>query len=1052
MSRLLRTILHVCTMVLFSLTAFGQNRVLTGILFNEKGNTLPNAKISVKNSALTANSDADGKFSIEVPETARTIIFSFIGMDPKEMPIGNTLFFNVTLSPVGTNTKEVVVIGYGTAKRKDVTSAVGSVSFADVRTTPQPSVDQLLQGRMAGVQVTQNSGQPGSATSLRVRGVTSLGNSEPLYVIDGVAISGFTNGTADNSGTRGSARFIGSSDGQTSQSPLAALNPSDIVSVDVLKDASAQAIYGNRASNGVVIITTKRGRTGDAKIAYDGFTAFSTIRKKIDLMNLREFAGYYNTLNNTGVNGPRDQPEFADPSVLGKGTDWQDAITTRGVQHNHNLSISGGKDQTTYFFSGGLTDQTGTIVGSNFKRYNLRMNIDTRVKEFLKMGISLNGSKTNERIILADAFDGIVGQAVQMSPAVPVYDLNGNFAAPSTFDVQNGAPASNPFAEATLLKNTAGRNKLFGSVYAEIGFLKNFTFRADVSGDFNFGRSDLFLPKRGFGNNPNNDPFIGTNRDESFWWNASQTINYNKTLNKVHQIGLLVGHEANSSTWEWLGASRVGNATGIPFITAFSSVGQGLSGGKGSASMESFFTRASYTYDNRFIVSGTFRRDGSSKFDPTGQNIWGNFYGFSGAWKISEEKFMRNIDWISAAKIRGGYGEVGNQNIAPYLFTVALNNILPSDVAQLEQANIKSRKLIWEATIQSNIGAEFTLFNKVDVTVDYFNKASRDFLLQVPYAAYLGSLSYTANSGKMENKGLEVSINSKNVSTKNFSWNTSFNFTHIKNEVSDIKASIVKSPSQQQQDATNLVITQNNSPVSQFYGYKVKDIFRNARQVLDAPRQFGLTPNADNTTYWIGDIQYEDVNNDGVVNEKDKTVIGNPLPKFTVGLTNNFSYKGFDLGVFLTASYGNDVFNLLRYRTEQMYSPNANQTRNVLDYFDIENLNNPRNATTMTPRPRFGKANNYNAIAESDRWVEDGSFLRIQNVTLSYSIPTDLVRRMKLNKLRLYVSGQNLHVFSKYKGLDPEIGSFNQDPTVTGVDVGRYPSPRTVTVGASIEF
>jgi TonB-linked SusC/RagA family outer membrane protein len=1052
MNGLLKTTIYTGILVFLSLAAFAQSRTVTGIVSNENGNALPDAKVSVKNIDVSVSTDKDGKFSLDLPENAKTLVINFIGMDVKEVSIGKTSFFNVTLSPVGGNIKDVVVIGYGSVKRKDVTSAVGSLDFTNIKTTPQPSVDQLLQGRMAGVQVTQNSGQPGSATSVRIRGVGSIGNSEPLYVIDGVAISGSTSGVADNSGGQSNAAFSsrGGSGGQTAMSPLATLNPADIVSVDVLKDASAQAIYGNRAANGVIFITTRRGRNGESKISYDGFTAFQTVRKQLDLLSLQEYAGYVNKLLATGYNAPTARPEFADPSVLGRGTNWQDALTKTALHQNHNLSVSGGKDQTTYFFSGGITNQDGIVESSNFKRYNLRMNIDSRVKEFLKMGITVNAAKTKERIVLADALDGVIGQAVQLSPAVPVYGFDGKYSTPTQEQVTQGAPTGNPLAEAQTVKNVLERNKVFGSVYAEISFLKDFTFRSDLSGDFNFGRTDFYVPTRGYGFNPSNNPYINTARNESFWWGATQTLTYNKTLANVHKLNVLLGHEATESRWEGFGGQRVGNETGIPFISSFNTVGQGLAAYKGSASLESFFARATYTYDNKYILSATYRRDGSSKFDALGS--WGDFMGVSAAWKISEEKFMKNISWFSNAKIRGGYGEVGNQNTAPYRFVVGLTSGGTSDVLQLQQTNFKNPDLSWETAIQLNVGAEFTLLDKVDVTFDVFDRKSKDFLIDVPYAQYLGSFTYTGNRGSISNKGYEFAINSRNITNRNFNWTTGLNFTHIKNTISDMPADIFRDAPIADQDVKAILITQNGNSVSQFYGYKVKDIFRTDKQVMDAPKQFGQTPNANGSTYWIGDIQYEDINNDGVIDTKDKTTIGNPLPKFTVGLTNNFSYKGFDLNVFLTASYGNDVFNILRYRTESMFSPDRNQTRGILDYFDVQDLNNPRNATTMTPKPRYGAANNNTYIPNSDRWVEDGSFLRIQNVTLAYNIPTQLIKRIKLSKMRLYVSGQNLHVFTKYKGLDPEIGSFNQDALVTGVDLGRYPAPRVVTIGANIEF
>lgn len=1018
---------------------------------SQSGGGLPGVSVVVKGTTVGTVTDASGAFQLNAPDDAKILVFSFIGYTTEEVAVGTQTTFNITLLPDIKSLNEVVVIGYGEQKREDVTGAISSVKGDAIKNIPQPSVDQLLQGRAAGVMVTNNSGQPGSVASVRVRGITSLtGSNEPLYVIDGVPVSGDgTNAATSGRPANGGFAWGGGGNGQTALSPLAAINPNDIVSVDVLKDASATAIYGNRASNGVVIITTKRGKAGDSKITYDAFVGSQGLAKRLDVMDLREYAQFQNQMTVTPGFGQPVRPEFADPSLLGPGTDWQREVFRNARMQSHQLGFSGGKEKLQYYISAGYLKQDGVVVGSGFDRYSLRFNLDNQVKEWLKIGTSLTTSRTKERITLNDDLEGIIASTLTQAPDIPVRNPDGSYGGPMT-TTGNEVPF-NPVAKALLIENYTTQFRVLGNIYTDIAFLKNFTFRTELGGDLGFGKVDQFKPTYKWGRAENPVALgLKANNNNTFWI-LKNYLTYRNTFAGKHEITVMAGHEVQEARWNGVSASRQGfpdnNTRELGVGDRLNQTGNSYAG---SFALESYFGRAIYSFGGKYTVTATLRADGSSKF--AANRRWGYFPAVAAAWTLSNEPFVKNIAFLSNLKLRAGYGEVGNQNIPNYLYGSPLASVATGfGVTGFRPSINPNPNLSWEAATQTNVGLDVGFFNgRIDVAVDWYDKVSRNFLFQLPlpdFAGVSGSGSIAppmVNLGNMRNRGVDLAINSRNL-TGPLTWNTTLILSHYKNTVLDMSG--LESVGTVQFGFYTVNKTVAGQPIGQFWGYQTDGLFRTQEELNAAPAQFGpKTDGSGNPRNGnaLGDVRYRDVNNDGKIDQGDQTFIGNPNPLFTFGFTNSLSYKGFDLSIFLQGSYGNKILNFLRRRTQGLDRLYNNQLASSFDYWRADNPN------ASLPRLVAGEDNPN--LFVSDRFVEDGSYLRIQNVSLGYVVPTALSNRLKMSRLRVYATVQNLYTLTRYSGLDPEIGAFNQNALLMNIDNGRYPTPRTYTVGLNVEF
>lgn len=1034
-------------LLLCSNIIFAQTRV-EGVVSDANGLTLPGVTVSVVGGQNVVTTNLDGVYSIDAPSNG-TLSFSFIGFTSQNLAINGKIKLNVVMKENVEDLNEVVVIGYGTQKKGDINSAISSIKAKDIADIPQVSFEQMMQGRAAGVTITNNSGQPGSSVSVKIRGASSLtGSNEPLYVIDGVPISG----DATNRSTSGRP-VVGNdftNSGSVAVSPLAMINPNDIENIDILKDASATAIYGSRGANGVVIITTKSGKKGTGKLTYDTYLSLQEQNKLLDVMDLRQYAVLQNALAEEYGQAPR--PEFANPELLGKGTNWQNEIYRLATLKNHQLSFSGGKDGVNYYLSGSYTDQEGTVIGSGFKRYTFRTNLDAKLKDWLKVGVNVFTGITDEDITLNGQQNGIVSTSLLSAPDVAVKNLDGSFAGPPVNE--SNISFINPVAIALSKTNTLVRKNFSGNFYAEANLFKGLVYRFELGASSESTENMEFLPTYQWGSASNENAILDQRRQSWYSVNVKNLLTYKTSFDK-HNITVLAGQEAFESEWKGTSLQARGFLSNDIKTISVSQADAILptSDYLGSQSLYSFFGRVIYDFDSKYSLTASMRADGSSKFEDGSK--WGYFPAVSASWKLSNESFMEGTkDIIDNIKFRIGYGKTGNQQVPNYLYGSTLVPAATGLGTGFFFNNYKNPDLQWESSNQTSFGIDFTLFkSRLATTIEFYNKISEGFIYQLPLPDYLtGGESYYgginapfANIGSMRNRGVDITLNYSTKPGNAFSWSSTLIFSRYINKVTDLNEGFDLSRSINLNDFTPAIVTNSfeGQAIGLFYGHHATGIFRTQEQ-LDAAQAEGVP-----TTYYgsapqLGDVIYEDLNGDNKIDEEDLKVIGNPHPDFTFGFTNNFSYKGIELSIFLQGSQGNDLMNLTRRAGTLNANLYTNQLAEASDFWT------PDNVDARYPRP-------VNALSHpnakiSDRYVEDGSYVRIQNVTLGYSLPIDWISKMKLSRLRIYAGIQNLYTFTKYKGYDPEVGSANQDILFTGIDNGRYPTPRTFTMGLNVEF
>lgn len=1075
MQKIYRRLLRSASVFLFLLgfvaAVSAQQRPVTGSVKDVSGSGMPGVNVIKKGTTIGTATDANGNFSIEAADDD-VLVISFIGYLTQEIRVGSQSRIEIALTEDISTLQEVVVVGYGTQKKSDLTGAIASVSGENLRGTITASADQALQGRVAGVQVTQNSGQPGGAVSIRIRGTTSLTqSSEPLYVIDGIQVSGNASGIAgfDWAGGAGGQQ-------QAASNPLASINPADIESIEVLKDASATAIYGSRAANGVVIITTKRGKKGEASINYNGYYAVQEVYKTFDMMDLPAYAEYNNEVAQE-VPTINANDRFADPSLLGPGTDWQDAIFQVAPMQSHNLTVTGGNDRTQYMLSGGYFKQDGIIIGSNFDRINVRTNIDSRIKDNINIGASLSYARRNERITLQDGGDGVISQAAQMAPHIPVRDFNGEFAGPSSQE-NSAQVGTNPVGLALMRNNTVLNNRLMTNLFGDIEIIQGLKFRSEIALDFGVTQNKAFIPSYKWGRVEQPTSQLAQRSDMNYFWLWKNFATYTKTFGS-HELTAMAGLEAQKGQYDNFTAYKVNLPNDIPVM------GQGdisnirNTGSKGWNSLASQFARVNYSYGDRYLLTATIRRDGSSRFGPN--NRWGIFPSVSAAWRISNEAFMSGLtDAVSNLKLRAGWGQVGNQEISNYAFGSALRQVNSYFGPSLVSRAYSNPDVQWESTTMTNIGLDVELFaGRVNLTFDAYNKITDNLLLQVNLPANFGDQIQgpQANVGSMTNKGIELGINTINVDAGKFKWSTNANLSVNRNEVTDIGGSPMFQALYWYTGFETSTITNAGYPVGQFYGYIMDGIFTSKDEILNHAVQIvdpATQPTDDEpnlvptnliertTGVWLGDIKWRDINNDGVINSDDRTIIGDPNPDFTFGFNNSFSYGPFELGVFMIGAVGGDILNYSRARNEQMTAIFDNQSVAVQNRArtrliegsgtDINNIDHVELVNPETNIPRFDNGRENSNHVMSSRWIEDGTYARIQNVKFSYNLPSQLLGKARISSLQVYVNIQNLATFTNYSGLDPQIGAFNQNSRQQNVDMGRYPSPRIYTAGVNLNF
>lgn len=1046
--RISETVVMLCLLLpAMSLQAMAASKIsVSGTVTSQiEDEPLAGASVRIKGTSLGVTTDVDGKYEI-LAEKGQVLQFSYIGYKSKEVTIDRNVI-NVALEEDRTLLDDVVVVGYGTMKRSDITGSVVSVGADEIKKTIVTSVDQALQGRAAGVQVTQNSGSPGGGISVAIRGVNSLNGNEPLYVIDGVAVDGK------------------SSDGKTSA--LSTVNPSDIMSIEVLKDASATAIYGSRASNGVVLITTRHGQAGKTRVTYEGYYALQQIPKRLKTMNLRQYAQLYN--ERVEVLGWGEREEFADPSVLGDGTDWQKEIFGNAGMWNHQVSVSGGTESTQFLVSGSYTDQKGIAVGSGFERFTARINVDTKITKWLQIGAQSSLSHTKRNNTIDD--NGVIQTALRQLPEVPARNPDGSWGYQE--NNQLGIYYTNPLADALTRTNYNKGLQAMVNAYANVTLLPGLTARVEYGGTFDYGNWYFFQPEMTIGQftqNSNSQRQSSNSRYTSF----KQYITYMMDFGK-HGINIMAGHESQESKWENLSASRQGylfnNVTSIN-VGDLKTASNGS--GSGCFAIESYYGRLNYNFDNRYLFTATLRADGSSAFGP--DNRWGWFPSVALAWRMKNESFLKKVDWLSDAKLRLGWGLVGNQNAGNYAYGSTMTTWATAWGSGFAPGNFANSKLKWEETHSYNIGLDLAMFNnRVEFIFDAYLKNTDNLLMQAALPAYISGViaSPWVNTGEMRNKGFEFTLNTVNISNRDLTWTSGLTFSLNRNKV--LKLYTESTGIQGKIGNDVFTYTTVGNPVAQFYGYKVIGMFEkesdfykkdaNGDFILDASgnRQFVAIPENKEIKYgtgvWYGDYIYEDLNNDGVIDEKDRTYIGNPEPKFSFGFNNTITWKGFDFNLFLTGSVGNDGYNYLL----QEQSDPANRWSTLASVCDFTKVGliDPDGERTLdnmyVTNPgastyRIDQAASNQNSRTSNVYVEDASYLRIKNLSLGYTLPASFTRKFSVESLRVYCNIQNLYTFTKYKGYDPEIGAYNQQVLLRGIDYARYPSQRMFTFGLNLSL
>ncbi|MBQ0136922.1 MAG: TonB-dependent receptor [Paludibacteraceae bacterium] len=1019
------------------------------------------ANVLVKGTTNGTITDLDGAFELNVPKGA-VLVISSIGYKNQEIKITNQTSLKISMLEDTEVLEDIVVVGYGTMRKVDLTGSVGSVSGDKLRESVIVNADQMLQGRVAGVQVSANSGAPGAAASIRVRGASSInGDNEPLYIIDGIPMNG--------SGTSiAGFDWAGGSNGQNRVSPLAAIAPGDIVSMDVLKDASACAIYGAAGANGVVIITTKHGKEGKVNISYDGYIGIQTFAKKLNMMNLQEYAAYQQDLYNEGYAASLNDA-YRDISILGKGTDWQDAIIHNALMHSHTLSLTGGVKSTQFAVSGNYANQDGTIKGSDFERYSLRTNIDHEFGKYVKVGGSVSYARTKEKIIQNDGVDGILMQALTMQPDVPVKNFDGNYAGPSTV---NSSTAYNPVAMAQMKNNTLVRDRIMGGIYAQGNILPVLNVRTEFSFDINLAKNTGFVPTYKFGSIENNINKIFEQNDRSTYWLWKTYATYDQTFKGKHTVGAMVGFEMSKSAWE--GSSLQKKNLSSNDIQVMTTDGDYVTnnGWKDFATTMSVFGRFNYNYDNRYLATFTIRGDASSKFGPN--NRWGCFPSVALAWRMSEEPWLKDIEEITNLKIRVGYGQVGNSNIDNYLFSSKMMALITPMGTAYRMSNFANPDLKWEASEQWNVGVDIALIkNRIDLSIDLYEKNTKDLLLTPSVPAILGGeaswdgiATPMQNIGKVRNRGIDISLNVVPVDIKLFSWTSNIVISVNRNKVMALdkqNTPIYGKLDWYSEFQTATIITEGN-PMGCFYGFETDGYFMNEEEIKKGPVQVdngkGENRIDRSSGVWIGDIRYKDLNGDGKITDADQKIIGDPTPLFTLGWSNTFRIWDFDLGINFTGSVGGKILNYTRVKTEGMNSLWDNQATSIsgrVQYGYVDGDPTNKTASNMyvsnnPSMPRWSTTDVNRNNRMSDRWIEDGSYLRISNLSLAYNFPSALMKKAHMTSLRLYFNAQNVWTFTKYSGFDPEIGAYNQQAGMTNIDMGRYPSPRVFTFGVNLVF
>ncbi|CAL1518518.1 TonB-dependent receptor [Chitinophaga sp. MM2321] len=1008
---------------------------------------LPGVSVQVKGTKTGTATDNAGAFTIHAPASG-SLLFSYVGYGTVEVKVNNNHTINTALEKGSSALNTVVVVGYGTQTKKDITGSVVSVGAKQLQDRAVLSFSEALTGQVAGVQVQQTSAAPGGGISLKIRGTGSItaGNS-PLYVVDGVPLDNSVNTAAAQGGDIGD---------QSPVNPLAAINPGDIQSIDILKDAAATAIYGSRGSNGVVLITTKQGVAGKSQINFSASVGWQDIAKKVPVMTNEEYSQRQIDARNmdwvhaggnaNDPNSVRNSPaykiaeEFKNPGSL-PTTNWSDLLFRKALTQNYQLSSSGGTENLKYYISGNYQNQDGIIINSGYKKYAFRSNIDAKVSNRVRVGLRLAPSYTSNNIAIAGGIAdyGAIATTVLSTPSLyPTHNADGSYATAYTLHFDDGTTQAinynNPLAFGKGIQNTMNQFSTVGSIFAEVDVAKNLTFKTSINTDVNIFNNNRFSPSYITVNPSAGRSYSATNVS----WINENTLTYNNTFGK-HNLNVLAGVTEQKSTFN----STAVNANSFPndlVPTLNAGIVTGGSSLKSQWTLLSLLGRVNYNYDQKYLVTATFRRDGSSRFGAN--NKWGAFPSASLGWRIGQEEFMRPLKAVSELKIRASYGLIGNNQIPDYAAIGLINSynyilgVGDGNVANgLAVSNLGNPDLGWEQAKEFDLGLDLGLFeNRINLTVDYYNKLTSNLLLNVPVPLMTGFETYLRNLGALRNKGLEIGLETRNIAKQQFTWTTNINVSFNSNNVESLgpnSTPIIVANRAQENSLTH--ITQVGSTLGSYYGYIFDGIFQTQSEIDKSAHLPGT---------YAGDAKFRDLNNDGVINDQDKTIIGNNIPKVTYGINNSLTYRNFDLGILLQGVQGADVINLMK--RSNYYQVGAE----FKDYW--KSPEQPGDGKTFQP----GLSANNRTISS---WlIEDASFLRIKNVTFGYRF-NKVLSGTFVKSARVFLNVQNLWTFTRYSGYNPEVNTTEGDPWISsaltpGIDYGTYPVARTIAFGLNVGF
>ena len=981
--------------MLLPMCMFAQQITVQGVVKDQTGETVIGASVMEKGTTNGTITGIDGDFSLNMSPNG-TLVVSFVGYKTQEVQVKGQKQLQVVLSEDAEMLDEVVVIGYGTMKKSDLTGAVSSIGNKDIKDSPVSNLGQAIQGKISGVQIV-DAGKPGDNVSIKIRGLGSINNCDPLVVIDGVPTD------------------LG----------LSSLNMADVERLDVLKDASATAIYGSRGANGVVMITTKRGTEGKGKLAVSANYSFQNATNVPSLLNAAQYAELSNDMM---VNSGRNpNPEWANPSELGAGTDWMDELLRTGVMQNYTVSYSGGNEKSHYYVSGGFLDQSGIVKSVNYRRFTFQSNSDAQVLKWLKFSNNITFSADTKK---SGSYN--IGDALKALPIYPVKNEDGSWSGPNGNSEWYGS-TRNPIGPTELNKSQTDGYNFLANLTAELTFTKWLKFKSTFGYDAKFWFIDNFTPKYNWKPTPTEETSRYKSDNKSFTYLWDNYFLFDHTFAEKHRVGLMAGMSAQWNTNDYLNAQKN--------VFMFDNVHEmdngeemyAIGGNETEWALLSYMARVNYSYEDRYLLTATIRRDGSSRFGK--KHHWGTFPSVSVAWRASQEKWFPKNDYINDLKVRAGYGVTGSQaSVGNYSYLASYNtSVYPFGISSGNQTALVSSTLAnpyihWEEVAQTNIGFDASLFNsRVMFSFDAYLKETRDMLVKASIPITSGfedtTTTYT-NAGKVRNQGIEMSLHTINL-TGELGWETNLTATYNKNKIKDLNSDVPYYINQINNSYVTMLA--KDYPINVFYGYVTDGIFQNQSEVNTHAVQPGAEP---------GDIRFRDLNNDGVINDSDRTVIGNPNPSWLFSMNNSLSYKGFELSVFLQGIAGNKIYNANNIDNTGMAAA-YNQTTDVLKRWQGEGTSN------SMPRAVFGDPNQNTRV--SDRFVENGSYLRLKNITLSYTFPKQWLQKAQIENARLSLSCENVATITGYSGFDPEVG-------INGIDQNRYPISRTFSLGLNFNF